>query len=97
MWCMKRSEVYSWRLESHLKGALEAAAREENRSVGSLLAEIVRAWLAERGAGASGQEAAQNRIREEAARYLGSVRGGDPSRAGEAAARVKRILEDKRR
>ena len=91
---MKATEVYSWRVEQHVKQALEAAARAERMSVASLLARIVRDWL-QSGCGAADYEGAQRRVREEASRYLGSVCGGVPSRASEASAGVKRIIRGK--
>jgi hypothetical protein len=91
---MKATQVYSWRVEQHIKQALESAARAERMSVASLLARIVRDWLRD-GYGAADDQAAQRRVREEAAKYLGSVCGGVPSRAAEASAGVKRVIREK--
>ena len=91
---MKATEVYSWRLEHHLKEALEMAAKSEKSSVAALLSRIVQDWL-RRGDAIDDEQAAQNRVRESAASYLGSVRGGDPSRAAEASSRVRRVIRSK--
>jgi len=91
---MSKTEVYSWRLESHLKEALERAARAEQRSIASLLHEIVSEWLRDAGS-SEDDETAQTRLREEASLYLGSIQGGDPERATRASGRVKSILRQK--
>lgn len=95
MSCMKKTEVYSWRVEAHLKADLEAAAREAHCSLGSLLGRIAQDWLHGGHRLSRDEDAAQNRIREEAGKYLGSVCGGDPLRAEQASARVKQILKEK--
>jgi len=91
---MKATEIYSWRVERELKEALEAAARSERSSIAKLLSRIVRDWLRCRYDTAD-DETAQQRIREAGAQYLGSVRGGDASRAGEAGHRTRQMIRDK--
>ena len=91
---MKATEVYSWRVERHLKQELEAAARSEQTSVARLLSHIVRDWLRS-GYAAADDERAQSRVREKAEQYLGTVGGGDPSRAEQAATRAGRIIRQK--
>jgi hypothetical protein len=81
---MKKSEVYSWRVATDLKAALEEAAREERVSVGELLGRMARQWLRDRAAGAGESEAVQRRIRVSADRFVGSLAGGDPRRAERA-------------
>ena len=91
---MKESNVYSWRLESHLKEELERAARAEKTTVSRLLTRIATEWL--RGSSSLPDDRnAQKRVRETAAQYLGTVSGRDPSRSGDASRRVKQILQDK--
>lgn len=90
---MKRSEVYSWRLDPELKSELEHAARSQETSVSSLLTRIVRGWL-ENEYRTAGQDE-QQLVREQAMKYVGSIRGGDPKRAEEAAKRVKDIIRKK--
>lgn len=91
---MKKSEVYSWRLDPSLKADLEEAARAESTSVARLLERIVRDWLRRRFS--PGDEEREQRVRERAMEYIGSVHGSDPTRAQESAKRVKAILRDKR-
>ena len=90
---MKATEVYSWRVERHLKEALESAARTEQTSVAGLLSRIVRDWLA-RGYEITDKRA-QDCVREEAAKYLGAVRGGDAAKASESSARVRQLIREK--
>ena len=91
---MDKSEVYSWRIDPELKGALEDAARSEKTSVARLLERIVAEWL-QRELGGEEHEAVQTRLRESAGRYIGAIHGKDPARAGEASQRVRTILARK--
>lgn len=89
MWCMAKSEVYSWRLAPHLKADLEAAARAEQKSVAELLDQIARQWLAGlEGHGEDGQER-QRRLREAARKSIGALLGGNPDRAANAGTEVR--------
>ncbi|MEM7479790.1 MAG: hypothetical protein AAF481_01340 [Acidobacteriota bacterium] len=86
---MKKSEVYSWRLDARLKAELEAAAREEETSMSHLLEGIVTRWLA----GRSGEGAAvEERMRREARACFGVLRGGDPDRSSRVRERVRERL-----
>ena len=89
-----KTKVYSWRVAPELKEALEAVARRRGASVGSLLEEAARAWL-KTPENDMGDDAVQFRLREQAAPYLGSVRGGDPLRAQEASRRVRNLLKER--
>ena len=92
---MQKNEVYSWRLDAALKEALESAARSADTSVASLLRTIVTDWLARNSA--NGDDAAsQLRMRNQALRCAGSMRGGDPDRAEQASSRVRAALQDRR-
>ncbi len=91
---MKATEVYSWRVQRHVKEALEAAAKSEHTSVAALLSRIVREWL-RRDYDVAEEQRAQNCVREEAAQYLGSIRGNDPLRATQSAERVRHVIREK--
>ena len=92
---MANNEVYSWRLDTALKEALESAARADNTSVANLLRTIVTDWLA--GHSAHGEDAeSQLRMRNQALRFAGTIRGGDPDRAEQANSRVRAALEARR-
>ena len=88
---MERTEVYSWRLDPELKSALEAAARAQATTVSRLLDRIASEWIS-READSRDAVEEQRRIRARAMRYVGSIHGKDPRRAGEASQRVGVIL-----
>jgi predicted transcriptional regulator len=87
---MSKTEVYSWRLDPDLKRRLEAVAHEEKTSIGALLDRIARDWLGRR-ASQEDEEALQRRLHAEAAKWIGSIRGDDPTRSE----RVKEIVRER--
>ena len=71
---MRKSEVYSWRVEPNMKSALEDAARSERTSVGTVARpESCVSGYCERKESTLHEESQQLRIHEEAARYVGSL------------------------
>jgi hypothetical protein len=93
---MNKTEVYSWRLEPDLKQRLETAARAERTSLGGLLDRITRDWLAMRRLDED-EEAMERRIRAEAAKWIGSIRGSDPTRSLRAKEIVRERIRAKHR
>jgi hypothetical protein len=93
---MSKTEVYSWRVDSSLKQSLEAAARDKKTSIGSLLDRIVRDWL-QRERADEDEEAMERRIRAEAAKWIGSIRGNDPTRSLRAKEIVRERIRAKHR
>lgn len=92
---MANNEVYSWRVDTALKEALERAARAGDTSVAHLLRTIVADWLASNPG--PGEDAdAQLRMRKQALRCAGAIRGGDPDRAEQASSRVRAALKASR-
>jgi hypothetical protein len=87
---MEKTEVYSWRLDPDLKQRLGAAARDEKTSIGGLLDRIAREWL-DRNRPDEDDEAMERRIRAEAAKWIGSIRGSDPTRS----LRAKEIVRER--
>lgn len=73
VWCMKKTEVYSWRVDSELKGALEDEARSGKTSVAELLVSITRDWLMRKKSAAANDEAKQRRIRNTMIKLAGSI------------------------
>ena len=90
---MQKTEVYSWRVDAELKSALEVAARAERMSVSKLLDRIATEWLRREGDATDPEK--ERRIRAQAMRYVGSIRGKDPARAREASRRVSSLLHRK--
>jgi hypothetical protein len=91
-----KSAVYSWRVASERKAALEAMARRQRRSVAELLDEAVSQWLDQQ-AENDGGEAVQQQLRHAASSTFGRITGGDPNRAQEASARVREKLLSRRK
>jgi hypothetical protein len=93
---MSKTEVYSWRLDPDLKQRLETAARAERTSLGGLLDRITRDWLSMHRLDED-EEAMERRIRAEAAKWIGSIRGSDPTRSLRAKEIVRERIRAKHR
>jgi hypothetical protein len=89
---MEKTEVYSWRVDPELKAALEGAARAQGTSVSRLLDRIAADWL-RRELDTREEDEERSRALQRATRYIGTIHGKDPGRAGAASRRVKAILE----
>jgi predicted transcriptional regulator len=92
---MKKSEIYSWRVSTDTKAALERVARGQGRSVAQLLEQAVQSWL-EATPADSGDAEAQRRLQQSAAKWLGKLRGGDPSRSERARENLRARLKKQR-
>jgi hypothetical protein len=88
---MRKTEVYSWRISSEVKSALEEEARAEGLSMARLLDRIVQAWL-EHGSAEGDEKAVQRRLHKAAEKTIGTIRGGDPHRAEQAHDRLREKL-----
>ncbi len=73
---MTKNEVYSWRVASDTKMALENEARREGTTVAAVLDRLVRERLAERRRAAVEDEAEQKRLHAAAVATFGTIRGG---------------------
>ena len=71
---MKKTEVYSWRVASDRKTALENEARREGTTVAALLDHITQEWL-EAKRGVTGDEAEQARLHARAGKAIGAIAG----------------------
>ena len=91
-----KTEVYSWRLKSERKAALEEIARKRGRAVSELLDEAVDQWLSEQ-TDLDNEEALQQKLRQAAAPAIGSISGRDPERAEQSRARLRAKLESRRK
>ena len=83
-----KTEVYSWRLSVDRKAELEAEARREGTSVSALLDLVKLTGLPKRRIGHADDEAEQAAIRKRSSAAIGSIRGGDPTRASRASRRA---------
>jgi hypothetical protein len=92
---MTKSEVYSWRLTPKLKMQLEAAAREENTTVGALLERMTQEWLDKH---LSDDAEQQRRLHARARAAIGTVSvGGPPATNENVRAAMGEYLEKKYR
>ena len=87
-----KTEVYSWRLSSHLKAELEEAARAEKKSVSELLEQIAEAWLERSRTTDDSEDERQKQLHESAMKFVGSIRGDTPGRAENARSLVRARL-----
>ena len=85
---MNKTEVYSWRVDPHLKSTLEHAARTERTSVAQLLEHIVRDWLHKEFSSDQNDEE-QRSLHAAAQQCFGTFREGDPDLASQAKGRVR--------
>jgi hypothetical protein len=92
---MGKDEIYSWRVSSEMKAALERVARLQGQSIAQLLERAVRSWLEKTGAD-SGHEEEQRRVHEAAARWLGKLHGHDPLRSERVRENLRTRLKKRR-
>ena len=92
-----KTAVYSWRLSHGKKVDLEAEARREGKSVARVLDEITTDWLNHRREARNGDAAEQERIWKRAMKAIGTIRGGDPTRAERSKELVREIIREKYR
>lgn len=92
----RKTEVYTWRVSSAMKAELEEAARDSNRSVARLLAEIVAERLEATGHTGDAEMDNQRRLHARAARFAGRFSGSEPRRSGQVRTRVRARLAERR-
>jgi|ERR1700690_1921585 hypothetical protein len=90
-----KTEVYSWRLSAQKKLELEMQARREGKSVAQLLDEMSSEWLKVRKNSHNGDDAEQAALRRRIMKTVGTIRGGDPTRASRAGELVREIIRQK--
>jgi hypothetical protein len=86
-----KTEVYSWRLSPDLKTGLEREARRLNISLSAVLELASMEWL-EKNAAANDGDDEQQRLREAASKFLGTIGSGDPERSEKAHLTVRERL-----
>ena len=88
---MKKTEVYSWRITSATKTAIENEARRERTTVSALLDRITTEWIESR-RGQADDSAEQIRLHASVQKTLGSIASGNPKRAERAREDVRKRL-----
>lgn len=93
---MDKTEVYSWRVSAQTKQLLAREARQQDKSLGALLDEIAREYLARRKDLTSGDDEAQARLHAAAMKAVGTIHGNNPRRSVEAKATLRARLQARR-
>lgn len=91
---MNKTEVYSWRVTSHTKSALETEARREGLTVSALLDRITKEWL-KSGRRQILDEAEQERLQASVRKTIGTISGGNPGRAKQAGKAIRKRLRER--
>ena len=89
-----KTEVYSWRVSAQKKLELEMEARREGKSVAQLLDEMSSEWLKVKKNSHNG-DAEQAALRRRIMKTVGTIHGGDPTRASRAGELVREIIRQK--
>ncbi len=92
---MRKNEIYSWRVSTETKAALERAARGQGKSIAQLLEQLVETWLEQTNAGSEDGEV-QRRLHQAAAGWLGKLRGQDPLRSQHVRENLRARLKQRR-
>ena len=91
-----KTAVYSWRVSSETKSALEDEARQRGEGVAELLDRIAREWLELQHAADGDDRQREARLRARALSCCGTIAGGDPDRASHAREDLRRRLRSRR-
>lgn len=88
-----KTDVYSWRVTSAKKTALENRARREGASLAQLLDRITHEWLEARNDETDPDE--QRQLHAAVRKTLGVIAGKNPQRAEQSRAAIRRMLADR--
>jgi len=91
-----KTEIYTWRLSSEIKSALETEARREGTTVAALLDQLARRWIEDRRAQSTSDSAEQLRLHSQAEKSIGKIASGKAHRAESARVLVRKRLHDRR-
>jgi hypothetical protein len=92
---MPKTEVYSWRLDPDFKMDLEAEARLDGTTLAEVLDRLAKQWLEKRKRRNGDDDAEQARLHAAAARWAGSISGGDPHRSEKVSEIVRKRLKER--
>ncbi len=87
-----RTEIYSWRVSTELKTALEREARRRKISLAKVLDMAAEEWLKKGGAGKD-DDREQKRLHEAASKSFGVIKGGGPY----LAENVRQVVQERLR
>jgi hypothetical protein len=89
-----KTEVYSWRVSTETKMALEHEARRRNVSLAALLETAAQEWLKRVNASTDDDER-QRELRQTAERHFGVIAGSNPNRSTQVRELVRARLRQK--
>ena len=89
-----KTEVYSWRVDPHLKARLDQEAKRRNVSVASLLTSATEEYLAKTETEET-YEQRQARLRAALSPFIGAIQGGDPDRSQNVSKRMRAGLRQR--
>jgi len=89
-----KTEVYSWRVSTDLKTALEREARRLKVSLSAVLDRAASEWLNNNGL-QNGSDEAQQRLHHQTSKYLGAFAGGDHHRSEHARHEIRQRLQQR--
>jgi hypothetical protein len=88
-----KTDVYSWRVTSSKKMALESRARREGTSLAQLLDRITQEWMEARNNEIDPAE--QRRLQVAVRKTLGVISGKTPGRAEQSRAAIRKRLANR--
>ena len=90
-----KTSVYSWRISPTTRSRLEDRARDQGKTLATLLDEIARQWLYRETGSARDEQKREARIRERLLSASGAIAGGDPRRSKRARQEIRRRLQSR--
>lgn len=88
---MKKTEVYSWRMNPSTRTAMENEARRERTTIAGLLDRITKEWMDSK-RGQPDEEAEQENLHARVRKTIGTISGSDPNRSERARSDIRRSL-----
>ena len=89
-----KTEVYSWRVSTDLKIALEREAHRLNVSLAALLDKAAAEWL-DKNSFQAESDKAQQRLHRAASKCIGAIASGNPNRSENARDEIRRRLRQR--
>jgi hypothetical protein len=87
-----KTEVYSWRVSTDVKMALEREARRQKTSVAAVLDEAAQEYIKKRSRAVWEDDTEQKRMHAAVAKLVGTIQGTDPNRSTNVSKLVRESL-----
>jgi hypothetical protein len=89
-----KTEVYSWRVSTEIKAALQRAARRRKMSLAGVLDLAAREWLSKTDQQPDDEEE-QKRLHKIAAQSFGSIKDADPHSSVNVSKEMRRAMQQR--